>query len=295
MKNICTLRNKFHSLKRIINFLFIGIVSGLSITPTFGQDTIYLDRKGTWTKDHTEAKQYCFQEQASDGNIKVTFYNMGDTLLRVQHFASFTSLPKKRIANGLATIYYPNGQISREYCFKNGKLDGEYRIYYEDGKSKYIGNYTKGRLDGKITMYHHNGKLWRTETYKSGKSKGGHVYDETGKEIDFYPSERMPQFPGGTNKLTWIISQNLKYPKEAQNNGIEGRVLAEFIVDKTGKVSRYRILPKSIDYHPFRAEAIRVIEDVLLPIQWEPGIQFGDYVRTRYTIPFNFRLNKKKN
>ena len=295
MKNICTLRNRFYSLKRMINFLFIGIVFGLSITPIFGQDTIYLDRKGVWTKDHTEAKQYCFQEQASDGNIKVTFYNMGDTLLRVQHFAQFASSPNKRIPNGAVIVYYDNGTPFRKFNFANRKLDGEYRIYYQDGKPKYLGNFKAGKLDGKITMDHHNGKLWRTETYKSGKSKGGHVYDETGKEIDFYPSERMPQFPGGINKLTRIISQNLKYPKEAQNNGIEGRVLAEFIVDKSGKVSSYRILPKSIDYYPFRAEAIRVIEDVLLPIQWEPGIQFGDYVRTRYTIPFNFRLNKKKN
>lgn len=289
---MCTSADKYRLLKRTACALFIGIWCGIA-SPIFGQDTIYLDRKGMWTDHKMEARQYCIREQMSKNNIKVTFYSIGDTLLRTQYFAHFTPNPQKRVPNGAVIIYYKNGQTAKEFNFTNGKRDGEYHIYYPDGKLKYSGCYVKGILNGKVTMYHPNGNLWRTETYKSGKSEGGHVYDDKGQEIDFYPSERKPQFPGGIKKLAQIIRQNLKYPEEAQNKGIEGKVKAEFIIDKYGKVNRYHILPKSSDYYPFRAEAIRVIEKVLLPVQWEPGIQFGDSVRTRYTIPFNFRLNKK--
>ena len=55
-------------------------------------------------------------------------------------------------------------------------------------------HFIKDKREGLVEMYYPDGTLWRTEEFKKGVSQGGHVYDKEGKEIDFYPSERMAVF-----------------------------------------------------------------------------------------------------
>ena len=97
--------------------------------------------------------------------------------------------------------------------------------------------------------------------------------------------EEMPQFPGGVSKQMEFISQNLQYPKSAQEQGIQGRVIAQYVVEKDGSVSNIRVIrgvSEELD-----AEAVRVLK--LMP-KWTPGKQNGKPVRCRYTIPVQFRI-----
>ena len=97
--------------------------------------------------------------------------------------------------------------------------------------------------------------------------------------------EQMPQFPGGDKELLEFISKNIKYPVEAQQNKIQGRVIVRFVVSKTGEVDRVEIvrsLEPSCD-----KEAIRVIN--LLP-KFIPGKQNGQNVAVWYTLPITFKL-----
>ena len=97
--------------------------------------------------------------------------------------------------------------------------------------------------------------------------------------------EQMPQFPGGPAALMQFLSSNVKYPKEAFEQGIQGRVIANFVVEKDGSITEARIV-RSI--HPsLDAEALRVIGS--MP-NWMPGMQNGEAVRVKYTVPITFRL-----
>ena len=95
--------------------------------------------------------------------------------------------------------------------------------------------------------------------------------------------EQMPSFPGG-NVMAWL-SQNLKYPVIAAENGVQGRVVVQFVVEKDGSVSDVHAVKKvdpSLD-----KEAERVVKS--MP-KWIPGKQNGSPVRVKYTLPVTFKL-----
>ncbi len=97
--------------------------------------------------------------------------------------------------------------------------------------------------------------------------------------------EQMPTFPGGMSALMQYLSRNIKYPAVAEENGIQGRVICSFVVERDGSVSDIRIA-KSVD-PSLDKEAIRVVS--AMP-KWIPGRQNGQSVRVKYTLPVTFRL-----
>lgn len=109
-----------------------------------------------------------------------------------------------------------------------------------------------------------------------GTVKGEQIYDIV---------EQYPEFPGGYSALTEWIDDNLKYPVEAAMDGIEGRVIVQFIVRPTGKVVDAKVvrgIAPSLD-----KEALRLIN--IMP-NWIPGRQKGKAVNVRYTLPITFKL-----
>lgn len=98
--------------------------------------------------------------------------------------------------------------------------------------------------------------------------------------------EQMPSFPGGISGLRTYLNQNIRYPAEAQENCVQGRVVVSFVVGKDGHISDVTVL-RSVD-PSLDKEAIRVIRN--MP-RWTPGKQGGEPVRVRYNVPVSFRLN----
>ena len=98
--------------------------------------------------------------------------------------------------------------------------------------------------------------------------------------------EEMPQYPGGPQALFKFLGENVHYPAEAEKAGIQGRVIATFVVEKDGSISQPTIV-KSVD-PLLDAEAIRVIS--AMP-NWIPGKQNGKVVRVKYTVPLSFNLD----
>ena len=98
--------------------------------------------------------------------------------------------------------------------------------------------------------------------------------------------EEMPMFPGGMSELMKFIQKEVKYPAEAQDKGIQGRVVVQFVVNKDGSITEATVL-KSVD-PLLDAESLRVVN--AMP-NWTPGKQKGEAVRTRFTLPVSFRLN----
>jgi TonB family protein len=97
--------------------------------------------------------------------------------------------------------------------------------------------------------------------------------------------DEMPAFPGGLQALLDFIRTNLSYPQDAQNNGIQGRVVLSFVVRTDGKLSDVQVR-RSVNPE-LDAEAIRLIG--IMP-DWTPGKMEGKAVNCKYTLPINFRL-----
>ncbi|WP_455630512.1 TonB family protein, partial [Parabacteroides sp.] len=108
---------------------------------------------------------------------------------------------------------------------------------------------------------------------------------EETKEETLTVVDVMPQYPGGDRELLKFIAQSIKYPTDAQEAGVQGRVICSFVVDKKGNIVEPKII-RGID-PSLDAEALRVIG--MMP-RWTPGRQDGKTVRVLYTVPITFRL-----
>ena len=97
--------------------------------------------------------------------------------------------------------------------------------------------------------------------------------------------EEMPSFPGGQGALMQYLASNIKYPVVAQENGVQGRVIVSFVVERDGSISDVKVA-RSVDPSLDR-EAQRVVKS--MP-KWKPGKQNGSAVRVKYTVPVVFRL-----
>lgn len=113
--------------------------------------------------------------------------------------------------------------------------------------------------------------------YKPQPVNSNRVYDVV---------EQMPSFPGGISGLRTYLNQNIRYPAEAQETCVQGRVVVSFVVGKDGHISDVTVL-RSVD-PSLDKEAVRVIRN--MP-RWTPGKQGGEPVKVRYNVPVSFRLN----
>jgi len=132
--------------------------------------------------------------------------------------------------------------------------------------------------------------------YDQGSNEAEHVLKVNEKVVDEVPPaveetkvfdvvEQMPSFKGGDAALMEWLSKNIKYPVVAEENGIQGRVVATFVVERDGSITDVKIV-KSVD-PSLDKEAVRVLK--AMP-KWIPGKQNGQAVRVKYTVPVTFRL-----
>ena len=110
--------------------------------------------------------------------------------------------------------------------------------------------------------------------------------EEEEEEVVFVIVESMPEFPGGQQALFKYLSENIKYPVIAQENGIQGRVVCQFVVNKDGSIVDIEVVRSGGD-PSLDKEAVRVIKS--MP-KWKPGKQRGKAVRVKYTVPVSFKL-----
>ena len=109
--------------------------------------------------------------------------------------------------------------------------------------------------------------------------------DSTAKDEVFMVAEQMPEFPGGMKELLKFLQNNLKYPENAMKNNVQGRVIVQFVVEKDGTPTEFKVL-RSVD-PDLDAEALRVMK--AMP-KWKPGMQKGQVVRVKFTVPVSFKL-----
>ncbi len=112
------------------------------------------------------------------------------------------------------------------------------------------------------------------------------VVEEIEEEQEiFQVVENMPEFPGGTQALLQYLKKNIKYPTICQEQGIQGRVVVQFVVNKDGSIVDPEVIKPVNPY--LDKEALRVVST--MP-KWKPGEQRGKPVRVKFTLPVQFKL-----
>ena len=225
----------------------------------FAQDTVYFDEKGKKTIDKSTATCYETKE----------FYGIN------YHSATVNT-------------FFMSGQIKSQIEYSNydrSIRSGKSITWNLDGQKISEINYSDNFMDGSLITYWDNGQIKRNDIYDKGKFIRGNCYAIEGKDTTHFAYEVMPQFPGGEGELFKFLRNNVKYPRNARENGISGKVYVSYIIDKDGGLRDIKIM-KGVS-QDLDEEAMRVIK--LMP-KWIPGIQDGIPVQVQYNMPINFML-----
>lgn len=133
-------------------------------------------------------------------------------------------------------------------------------------------------MSGEINNGTHNKKISSSSYSKYFKIKDPKVENKVFESV-----EEMPSFPGGMSALMKYLADNVKYPVDAQENGLQGRVVVSFVVERDGSITNVQAV-RSV-YPSLDSEAVRVVE--AMP-RWKPGKLNGLPVRVKYNVPVTF-------
>lgn len=265
-------------------FFLLKIMILLISFSSFGQDTIFLDEK--W-KPISKAKAEYFRLIKPEGNR----YSVKDYYISgILQMEAFSLSTDSMMYDGDAKFYSKKGQIIREGSYKNRVKVGRWNTYKGDGKLWMQENYnSNGDNEGNFITYYPSGNVRRQDLYKDNQFVRGKCFTASGADTTWYPYSIHASFPGGDEARIEYLEKNLKYPKLAQEAGIEGTVYISFIISKTAEIKDIKIIRGVHDL--LDNEAIRVIDK--MP-KWNPGMIDGEYMDIQYNMPIHFRFQSQK-
>jgi len=183
------------------------------------------------------------------------------------------------------TIFSKNGKIIEIGTLVEGKREGKWISYHENAQVESEGLYKNDKKTGEWTWYYDNGTLCCKEKYKNHKFKKGEYWEENGKSTTKSEIDINPEYPGGIDAFRKMVSDNLQYPEDARQEGIEGNVFLEFDINKNGELVNINVIR---GVHPsLDNEAIRVVS---LSEKWTPSSMCGKPVKAGYVFPVVFVL-----
>ncbi|QHV98897.1 energy transducer TonB [Spirosoma endbachense] len=223
--------------------------------------------------------------EREDGYTVTSWYTTGQ--VREIRFESKPKPPTKQAPNSVSAYWDHTGQqLVKE---GNGRA-----IYSETTRSRadtarqttFIeqGLYENGLKQGVWTGRYADGSYFYEEQYDKGNCQQGKAQVAGGDTLRYTEFGSPPEFVGGMAGLGQFLSENLHYPVEAQRAGRQGRVLLSFVVCEDGALCDYEVI-KSVDPE-LDKEALRIVQK--MNGRWKPGVQRGQKVRVKYSLPINF-------
>ena len=136
-------------------------------------------------------------------------------------------------------------------------------------------------LSGFIDRY---GNCTFTETAEPGRKvlMNQDLIDDDENLVPF--ADMLPEFPGGPDSLNAYLARTIQYPQDARDKGVSGTVLAEFVVEKDGRVGQVTI--KVPLFPSCDEEVVRVLQQMPL---WKPATNQGQPIRCFFAVPVMFR------
>lgn len=175
-------------------------------------------------------------------------------------------------STGVQKVKDGNGVVRREYPEQKAAETGAYENGYKTGT--WIGTLYGGSYE---------------EEYKEGTFIKGIATTKNGEKLEYTTPEQMPDFKGGMQMFYRFVSQNFTYPKAARANGVSGRLILTFVVEKDGSLQNIKVL-RDLGYGTGE-EAVKMLKKCP---DWKPGLQHGIPVRVQYTIPIVLNLEAQQ-
>ena len=202
-----------------------------------------------------------------------------------------TSTYENGVQTGEALQYnVEKGWLYERYNYVEGKKEGVGTRYDSTGRVELTAHYHLDSLDGAYIAYGPDGSVKLQRVYRNGKLVSG-PSEESGDSNEQIP----PDYPCnpkhqdkkncGEHSLLQYLAQNIKYPPDARNLGIQGKALVSFVVEKDGSVSNVLVIRGYCN--SIRDECKRVVSGME---RWIPGSASGKPVKVRFTLPIGFRL-----
>ncbi len=254
--------------------------------------TLRLVRKTTYANAELQILDGPFENYYDNGRLKdsgnyankkrqgtfKSWYDDG-TLLSVYHYEQGIQVDTGKTFSKTGNLY----RLS--ITDKNG--NGQQTEYYPDGNIQVSGSLEAGLKSGRWVLQRENGtKMMEVDFIRDSVAQTT-CFGEDGTTLAdgtcIY--ERFAQFPGGMNGWRSYLMKNLKYPKVAMQNEIQGTVMLEFMVDTDGTVKDIKVV--SSPHESLTSEALRLMN---ISPKWEPAIQYNKTVKGRMRQPFNFML-----
>ncbi|HEX9503237.1 MAG TPA: TonB family protein [Patescibacteria group bacterium] len=264
-------------MTKILAFFLIASASTLLAN---AQDTTYFNH--SWQETKAQNAPYYRTKLKTDSGWQV-----------IDHFRSgkiqmngFYIDDSFHIAQGEFAWFDDKGIPSHRCHYLRGKLEGTDTSYYPDGRKQVIGQNKAGDKQGDWIAYYPSGKIAGKARFDKGKQLSTSFYQENGsanKSATVFMKEAT--YPGGQPQYLRFLNKTIRYPDSAVIHEIEGTVLIQFMVTKTGNISELTVLDPVDKY--LDEEALRVMR---LMRDWEPAIIGGVPVDTYHKQPIVFHL-----
>lgn len=223
--------------------------------------------------------------------LDTVYYQGSDIIQPGEDFTvlEVCELDKKGRKVGICEVSNKAGNVVERTTYVKDQKEGVYQRFYPHGGLMLEGVYSKGIKDGAWISYNAEGKPINLEFYEKGETLISRalelVGEATGKDIEFVVVEEQAKFPGGPQGWMNFLSDNLHYPKEAMEKGIEGPVFLKFLVSKEGLV----INPEVTDSPSplLSTEALRILR---ISPNWIPKKIKGEPVDSYMEFRIVFRL-----
>lgn len=264
-------------------FLFMFLLNS-----TYSQhtgDTIFLNKSWKETSARDSVAYYQVIDKTADGRFYMKSYYVSGALHMTGTYTQLTP-EKKRI--GEQVYYYESGIVSSRAIYgSGGDKEGKSLWYFETGELREERDYIDGKISGWLKTFYKNGQLKRQDKYNAGKLIKGKCYSETGKRVNYYEYEIAAEYPGGLSALQQFLKNNIVYPGELLERGLEAKVVVRFVIEKDGTIGSTKVVNEEKVHPLFIKAALEVVRK--MPV-WKPGRMDGELVKSYFTLPISFRL-----
>ena len=270
-------------IKSGLIFLFVLLLSCFTSFAQVNIDTVYITYAGG-EKETTKNKATYFRVRKYVDTLYADEYRTKDSsLANSGHFKSFNP----SVRGGFCIAYSDSGYMSVRGQYLDNKRTGEWINYNANGNVWYTLNYVEDKKNGSLISYYKTGEVKRRCEYIDNELKSGTCFTRTGADTTYYDLYVYPAFPEGNDQMVKFIQKHLKYPKEAMEHQLEGKVYVMFTVKNDGTLENVHIDPERNSYYILNNAAIDCVKQ--MP-RWNPG--FVDGIRKDYmwSIPIKFKL-----
>ena len=209
-------------------------------------------------------------EKGQPVGARFTFYLNGRVREHLEYFPAKSESRKYKLIN----YYSPEGNSWIEDGYGFMKAWNNDSTLYEEGR------YVEGWRDSTWKFIDKENKYSRVEVYKKGVLVSGISTFENGSTFKYNKIEMQPEFPGGMDKFSSFIKRTFKYPAGVKKNGVTGRLIVSFVVEKDGSLSEIKVL-RDLGMG-LGEEAVHML---MKSPKWNPGIQNGRPVRVSFALP----------